>query len=83
MNKEYLKEGGLAENKVSKIKFKNNNFIEFDLHFGCSIYTYEKRSAELNPMEILAEIFQSMEYNKDSPEWKLETAFFMSTYGNM
>jgi len=57
MNKEYLKEGGLAENKVSKIKFMNDNIVNFDLHFGCSIYTYEKRAAELNTMEILAELF--------------------------
>ena len=82
MNKEYLREGGLEENKVSTIKFRQENFISFDLHFGCSIYTYEKRNAELNPMEILSEIFQSMEYNKDSPEWKLETAFFISADGD-
>jgi|TARA_B110001450_G_C17517976_1_gene439318 hypothetical protein len=57
MNKDYLADGGLVDNKVSKLKFNDNNIISFDLHFGCSIYTYEKRSAELNPMEILAEIF--------------------------
>lgn len=57
MNKDYLKDGGLEENKVSKIRFMDDNIINFDLHFGCSIYTYEKRSAELSPMEILSEIF--------------------------
>ena len=57
MNKEFLKEGGLEEHKVSKIKLMDGNIVNFDLHFGCSIYTYEKRSAELNPMEILSEIF--------------------------
>lgn len=57
MGKEYLKDGGLEDNKVSKIRFKNGNVLNFDLHIGCSIYTYEKRNAELNPMEILSEIF--------------------------
>jgi len=57
MNKEFLKEGGLEEHKVSKVKFMDGNIVNFDLHFGCSIYTYEKRNAELNTMEILSEIF--------------------------
>lgn len=83
MNKDYLADGGLVDNKVSKIKFNDNNIVSYDLHFGCSIYTFAQRNAELNPMEILAEIFKSMEYNKDSPEWKLETAFFISSTGDL
>lgn len=57
MNKDFLKEGGLKEHQVSKVQFRNENIISFDFHFGCSIYSYEKRNADLSTMELIGEFF--------------------------
>lgn len=57
MNKDFIKEGGLTEHHISKVKFMDDNIINFDMHFGCSIYSYEKRNADLNPMELIGEFF--------------------------
>jgi hypothetical protein len=35
-----LKEGDLSENTVSQVFFRDNNLVEADLHFGCSIYGF-------------------------------------------
>ena len=36
-----MKDGELEELEMSQVRFKDDNKVEMDLHFGCSIWLYE------------------------------------------
>ena len=76
-NKKFLQEGGLKDSEVSRVIFKDDNFIDIDLHFGCAVYALDKPQ-EFN-INALLELVQSMTLDKDDPRWKTNKSFYMST----
>jgi hypothetical protein len=63
-----LGEGGLKQNVQSLMKFKEGNQIEFEAHFGCTMFTFEK--AEKGVVGELYDLFASLSIDKDDPRWK-------------
>lgn len=50
------------------MKFKEGNEIEFDAHFGCTLYTFEKE--EKGVVGEIYDLFNSISIDKDDPRWK-------------
>lgn len=75
MNKEMLHKGGLSEDKESQIFFRDNNKIEAELHFGCSLMVFEEVKT---PMEEMVEFMTALATDLNDPKWTLHNSFFMS-----
>lgn len=75
-----MKDGGLVENSVSRVKFRDGNQIDADLHFGCAVYVFDKEM-KLD-MNTLMELISSMTIDKDDERWKTNRSFYMSTTAN-
>jgi len=76
-----LGEGGLKQNVQSLMKFKEGNQIEFEAHFGCTMFTFEK--AEKGVVGELYDLFASLSIDKDDPRWKEQRSVFATFNLNM
>ena len=56
--------------------FKDDNVIDLDLHFGCSVFVLDKKN-EFDLSGII-HLLESLSYEKDDPAWKSTNSFYMS-----
>lgn len=76
--KQFLKDGGLTEDDISKVRFIDENKVEGDLHFGCKVFAFDKGSQEFD-MSAMMELLQTTKIDKDDERWKSTQSFYMST----
>ena len=75
-----MKDGGLKENIVSNVRFRDGNEVDAELHFGCAVYVFDKEM-KLD-MNTLMELISSMTIDKDDERWITNRSFYMSTTVN-
>lgn len=75
--KQFLKEGGLQEDFISKVSFLDENKVSGDLHFGCKVFAFDK-PMELD-MNALMELISSISIDKDDQRWKSTQSVYIST----
>ena len=62
------------------VKFLEGNRVSMDLHFGCTLYVYEKEGPK-NEIEQLFEVFAAVQTDVNDPAWKTFRSFFASVSG--
>lgn len=78
-NKDFLQQGHLSSNGLSRITFRDGDLVEGDLNFGCSIYVFgDDKNDKKDPMQHLMQMFASLGTDPEDPAWIEYKTFFMS-----
>lgn len=77
-NKDFLEKGELKQSQLSQIYFREGNRIEADLHFGCTMYVYKSYDYGDDPMMQLMNLFNSLSFDHENPNWLKDHSFFVS-----
>lgn len=75
MNKKYLQDAQLDDAYVSQVFFRDGNKMDMDLHFGCGVYVFNNKAADL---EQLMEFFTQLSSDQDDERWELHRSTFIS-----
>lgn len=77
LDKQSLLDGQLEELQMSQVRFKDDNKVELDLHFGCSIWLYEEQIKIPGEMQQFMGFILDL-YDNDPNKWNKWRSFFIS-----